>query len=97
MKHHLSKTDPPSFHEVFDYSGDLSAGSKVLCLWNAQNRIFSFLNKIDRLIGANFGTKMHIQHTKVTDAKLWQYANQISNAHVQYKLFLEEYTAIEFR
>ena len=40
---------------------------------------------------------MHIQHTKVTDAKFWQYANQISNAHAQYKLFLEEYTAIEFR
>ena len=33
---------------------------------------------------------MHIQHTKVTDAKFWQYANQISNAHAQYKLFLEE-------
>ena len=58
---------------------------------------FLFLKPNRSTIGANFGTKIHIQHTKVTDAKFWQYANQISNAHAQYKLFLEEYTAIEFR
>ena len=33
----------------------------------------------------------HIQHTKLTDAKFWQYANLISNEHAQYKLLLEEY------
>ena len=39
---------------------------------------------------------MHIEHTKLTGAKVWQYANQISNTHAQYKLVLEEYIAIEF-
>ena len=39
---------------------------------------------------------MHIQHTKLTDAKFWQYANQISYAHAKYKLFLEEYTEVDF-
>ena len=38
---------------------------------------------------------MHIQHPKLNDKKIWQFADQISNAHVQYKLVLEEYMVMQ--
>ena len=40
--------------------------------------------------------EMEIQHKKLTDAKFWQYAHHVSNAHAQHKMVLEGKLAIKF-
>ena len=47
------------------------------------------LNKINQLDGTKFCTEMEIQHRKLINAKFWQYANHVSNAHEQHKMVWE--------
>ena len=39
---------------------------------------------------------MHIQHRKLTNAKFWQYAHCVSNAHAQHVMVQEGKIGIKF-
>ena len=58
--------------------------------------IFLSLNKINRLDRTKFCTDMEIQHGKLINAKFWQYADHVSNAHAQHKMVWGGQIAIEF-
>ena len=47
---------------------------------------FLSVNKINRLDWTKFGIEMEMQHRKLINAKFWQYAHHISNAHAQHKM-----------
>ena len=51
--------------------------------------VFLSLNKINRLNRTKFGVEMEIQHGKLINAKFWQYAHHVSNAHAQHKMVWE--------
>ena len=57
---------------------------------------FLVLKQLNRLDRTKFCTEMEIQHRKLINAKFWQYAHHVSNAHAQHKMVSDNWIAIEF-